>query len=306
MSASRRAVVLLVITMAIWGSTFVATKAVIGLLPPLTLAFLRVAIGALVLLPLAWVRQRRTPRRLPWGVLVLLGLIGVTLYYVLFNFAITRISASQGALVQSCIPAVTALCAVVLLREQAGVGRWLGIALSMLGIGIVFTGSHAAEGEGVVLGNLLMFGTVVAWGVYTSLAKRIAHVDVLVTTAALTGIGAVWLLPLAAMEMVGRPWPDLPFAGWLAVVYLGAIASGVAYLTYNDALRYMDASEAGVYTNIIPVVGVLTGVIVLGEPLSWRAVLGGAVVLLGVWITGRSARPGVPPRTAQSTLRPPT
>ena len=70
---------------------------------------------------------------------------------------------------------------------------------------------------------------------------------------------------------------------------LGAIASGAAYMLYNYALRHMDASQAGVYTNLIPIVGVITGVIVLGEELSVRALLGGAIVMLGVWITSRQA-----------------
>ncbi|HWK50840.1 MAG TPA: DMT family transporter, partial [Steroidobacter sp.] len=79
--------------------------------------------------------------------------------------------------------------------------------------------------------------------------------------------------------------------GWVELLYLGIIASGMAYLLYNASLRHLDASEVGVYTNLIPIVGVLTGVVVLGEPLSARAILGGLVVMLGVWITSRSERP---------------
>jgi drug/metabolite transporter (DMT)-like permease len=75
------------------------------------------------------------------------------------------------------------------------------------------------------------------------------------------------------------------------LLYLGFIASGMAYLLYNASLRHLDASEVGVYTNLIPIVGVLTGVIVLGEPLSTRAIIGGLVVMAGVWITSRSERP---------------
>jgi drug/metabolite transporter (DMT)-like permease len=60
---------------------------------------------------------------------------------------------------------------------------------------------------------------------------------------------------------------------------------------YNQALEDMDASQTGVFANLIPVVGVLSGVIFLGEPLSWRAILGGAIVMVGVWIAG-SERPG--------------
>ena len=85
------------------------------------------------------------------------------------------------------------------------------------------------------------------------------------------------------------------------MAYLGVGASGVAYLMYSAALKHVDASEAGVYTNLIPIVGVITG-IMLGEPLSARAIIGGLVVLVGVWLTGERAQPAAcglsPPRTS--------
>jgi drug/metabolite transporter (DMT)-like permease len=117
-----------------------------------------------------------------------------------------------------------------------------------------------------------------------------------VVTAAVTGTGALLLLPVAGYEIIaakmsGAGLPALPLIGWLEILYLGGVASGVAYLLYNASLRHLDASAVGVYTNLIPIVGVLTGVIVLGEPLSARAIVGGLVVMLGVWITSRSERP---------------
>ncbi len=273
--------------MTIWGSTFVVTKEIITELPPFTLAFARVAIGALVLAPFAWMRYRRGTK-LPWGPLAALGLIGVAFYYLAFNVALTYTSAVQGALVQSSIPAVTALIAVLWLRERATLIRWLGIALSIGGVLIVFSGSAANGTNATLLGNLLMFATVVAWGVYTSLAKRVAAFDAVVVTACITAIGAVMLAPIAAYELAGHGWPTLSGTGWAGLIYLGTMASGAAYMLYNDALKHMDASHVGAYTNLIPIVGVITGVVVLGETLTVKAIIGGVVVMIGVWIAGRS------------------
>lgn len=286
---------LLLLTMAVWGSTFMVTKELIAVWPPFTLAFVRVTLGTLVLLPLAWSRHRRGDH-LPWRTLWLMGLIGVALYYLVFNTAMVYVSASQGALVQSSIPAMTALVAVLWLRERATTMRWLGIAMSVGGVLIVFSGSGSDGAESSLFGNLLMFASVVCWGVYTALAKRLAGFDSLVITTAVTGTGSLLLLPLAGYEvgmanLSGAGLPPLPLIGWLELLYLGVIASGMAYLLYNSSLRHLDASEVGVYTNLIPIVGVLTGVVVLGEPLSARAIVGGLVVMLGVWITSRSERP---------------
>ncbi len=295
-----RSIVLLLLTMVVWGSTFVVTKELIRFWPPFTLALVRVAIGSLVLLPLALTRHRRAVR-LPWRTILFMGLIGVALYYITFNVAMLYTSASQGALVQSCIPAMTALVAVVWLRERASLLRWLGIALSVIGVMIVFSGNAAGGSSSALLGNVLMFASVVCWGIYTSLAKRVAGFDSLVITVCVTGTGAVMLLPLSVYEIATAGLQPLPLVGWLGVLYLGGVASGVAYLLYNASLRYLDASEVGVYTNLIPVVGVLTGVVMLGEPLSTRAIVGGAVVMLGVWITGRSER--LPAATAAAPQR---
>ena len=296
-----RSIVLLLLTMVVWGSTFVVTKELIRFWPPFTLAFVRVAIGSLVLLPLALTRHRRDVR-LPWPTILFMGLIGVALYYITFNIAMLYTSASQGALVQSCIPAMTALVAVVWLRERASSLRWVGIALSVIGVMIVFSGNVSSDdtaggSSAALFGNLLMFASVVCWALYTSLAKRVADFDSIVITVCVTGSGALMLLPLAGYEVATDGLQPLPLMSWVGVLYLGGVASGLAYSLYNASLRHLDASEVGVYTNLIPVVGVLTGVIMLGEPLSMRAIVGGAVVMLGVWVTGRAERS---PATAPS------
>jgi len=285
---------LLLLTMTVWGSTFMVTKELIEVWPPFTLAFVRVSVGTLVLLPFAWARHRRGDR-LPWGSVWSMGLIGVALYYLLFNSSMVYVSASQGALVQASIPAITALVAVLWLRERASQLRWLGIALSVGGVLIVFSGS-GSDGQSSLFGSLLMFAAVLCWGLYTSLAKRVAGFDSMVVTTAVTGTGALLLLPLAGYEIVtatlaGDGLQTLSPIGLVELLYLGGFASGMAYVLYNASLRHLDASEVGVYTNLIPIVGVLTGVILLGDPLSLRAIVGGIVVMLGVWITSRSERP---------------
>jgi drug/metabolite transporter (DMT)-like permease len=283
-----RSILLLILTMTIWGSTFVVTKEVIAELPPFALAFGRVAVGALVLTPFALLRYRRGSG-LPWRTFVLISFVGVVFYYVAFNLSLQYTSAVQGALVQSSIPAATALVAVLWLREAASAVRWLGIALSIAGVLIVFSGGDSNGTSNALLGNALMFATVLAWGVYTSMAKRVASIDAMVTTAAIMAIGAAMLAPIAAYELRDTGWPSLSLNAWAGLLYLGAGASGFAYVMYNDALKHMDASQAGAYTNLIPIVGVITGILVLSEPLTLRALIGGAIVMLGVWVAGTGA-----------------
>lgn len=281
---------MLIAVMTLWGGVFVLTKDVIDAVPPLTLAFMRVAIGFAVLLPIAWLRQRRRaqPRRsLPWGPMFVMGFVGVAFYYAVFNIGLVYTSATQGALVQSSIPAITALVAILWLKESASGIRIGGIALSVAGVLIIFSGSsiHTAAAS-PVFGNAFVFLSVIAWGIYTSLARRYAQTDAIVMTAGVIGMGALLLLPAALIELRTHSLPHLSMREWVGVGVLGAGASGLAYLFYNLALQDIDASQAGVFANLIPVVGVVSGILVLGDPLSGRDIIGGMIVMAGVWIAG--------------------
>lgn len=282
---------MLIAVMSLWGGVFVATKDVIDAVPPFTLAFMRVAIGFAVLLPIAWIRYRRLPSssaKLPWKAMFAMGFIGVAFYYAVFNLGLVYTSASQGALVQSSIPAMTALIAILWLGEPASRVRIGGIVLSLGGVLLVFSGSDVlgATAPSPVVGNLLVFLSVIAWGLYTALARRYANTDAVVMTAGVIGVGALLLLPAALIELQGHPLPTLSLKEGSEVLLLGAGASGLAYLFYNVALQDIDASQAGVFANLIPVVGVISGILILDEPLSSRAIIGGVIVMAGVWITG--------------------
>jgi drug/metabolite transporter (DMT)-like permease len=282
------AIAALLAVMIVWGSTFVVTKAAITELPPLTMGLIRVVIGTLVLLPFALTRLRGRTAELPWRWIVANAVCGVTLYYIVFNSSLAYTTASQGALVQSSIPAVTALIAILWLREPATRPRVFGIGLSIVGVLVVFAGSGTQSLDAApapVLGNMLMFASVVCWGLYTAIAKRVAQFDPLLVTTSVTGIGALLLVPFVMIELWGRPLPQPSAGALLGVAYLGVFASSAGYFLYNFALKQMAASQVGVFTNLIPIVGVLTGVVVLGEPLSWQALVGGAIVMLGVWLT---------------------
>ena len=286
MNGRALSILLLLAAVLIWGSTYVVTKGGVEEAPPMLFALLRYCVASLLLVPLALLRARR-PRadRPSRGTLVLMGLTGVALYYAGFNLALTYTTASQGALVQSSIPAVTAVLAVVWLRERLSMRRMLGIGLAIAGVLLIVAGSPSNEGaRAPLIGNLLMFGTVLTWGAYTMLAKRVARADAVVVTAAVSLIGTVLLIPAALAEAVGTPAPSISAETWLRIMYLGALPSGASYLLYNRALRDLDASQVGAFTNLSPVIGAVSGVVFLGETITPLAIGGGAVVLVGVWM----------------------
>ena len=93
------------------------------------------------------------------------------------------------------------------------------------------------------------------------------------------------LIPAALLEMANAPTPAISGPTWLRILYLGALPSAASYLLYSRALRDLDASQVGAITNLSPVIGAVSGVVLLGETITPLAVAGGALVLAGVWMS---------------------
>jgi drug/metabolite transporter (DMT)-like permease len=287
-STSRNlAIISLSLMMIVWGSAFAVSKSTIERLPPIFFAFVRHALASLILLVIVGVRRiRGSHGSIPgWGVLTLMGLTSVTLYYIAYNLGLYYTTASQAALIQSSTPAVTAAMAVVFLHERLTRRRILGMTLSIIGVLVVVSsGVPVGEARNPLWGTLLMLGTVAVWSVYTIIAKRVANYDGFLVTTGSTVIGTTLLGPLALWEIHGKPIPHIEPRDWLAIVYLSAVVSAGGYLVYNRSLRVLDAHQTINFTNLVPIVAVFAAVVFLGESIVPLQVIGGAVVLFGVWL----------------------
>ena len=288
MPKRRLAFIGLLVTVLIWGTTFVATKVALGDTPPFTLTLLRFVFASLVLVPLAWSEQRRAPSALSWPPLVLAGLFGGCLYFALQNLGLVYTTASKSSLILAVIPALIALLSVLFLGERVGPARVLGVAGSVAGVAIiVIADPQATWAGGHLLGDLLTASTALAWATYTVLSKGLnGKVTPLLLSAATAGFGALFMLPLAGYEALTRPLPAPGLGSWLAIAYLGLIASTLPFLFWNYALLHIDASHAAVFTNLVPLVAVSSAVLLLHESLTPIQLLGGALVLGGVWAAG--------------------
>jgi drug/metabolite transporter (DMT)-like permease len=285
------AIVCLIALMIVWGSTFVVTKAAARDIPPLTLAALRFLIATIVLIPIALHRGglQQLHKPVPWRALLLMALTGIAAFAITFNYALVYGSAAQGALIYALVPAAVAVAAVWFLKERLSKQRVLGIALSIFGVVLVALGGESTlAAPRPVLGALWMLGAVITWTAYTVFAKRLAEVDYVVTVAIISALGTVMLIPLAAIEL--REYTFSPSIGaWTGALFLGVAASALAYIAYGFALRELDATVVGVYTNLDPIVGVITAVLFLGETLYGGQVFGGLIAFLGMWLASRES-----------------
>lgn len=285
------AIIGMLFVMFVWGSSFAVTKRAVQVVPPMTFAFLRFLVASVCLHVM--LMSRRTGKKQVGGqvsrtLLFWMGLTGVGFFYIFFNYSLLYTTASMGALIQAFIPVVIAILAAVFLNEQITLAKGISIVLSIAGVVLVaFVSKAGLNAPKPVLGNIFMLISVVAWAVYTILSKKIAHLDSLKVTCYSTYIGTLLLVPSMVVELWYRPLPIIDAASWVAIVYLGALGSAVSYFLYNYALKKLPASLVGVFINLDPVIGAGIAVVFLKEQLSLWQVVGGMLVLGGMWLSVR-------------------
>jgi len=304
MSGRTTAILSLIAVMGIWGSAFSVTKVAIEEVPPVLIAFLRFALAALVMLPIALLRRARPPmlagRQL--ATVAAMGVCGFSLFQAGSNIAQTYITATQAAIIQSVIPVLTAVLAVVVLRERPSGRSAIGIALSLAGVLlVVLAAAPSARASNPLLGGAIMLGAASMWAIYTVLAKGLAGADQLDVAAFSTGFGALFLLPMALVEGGAAGLPAISPGGWLSIAYLGLLSSALANLVYNRSLAHLGAGQAATFINLVPVVGVAVAVLFLGEPLIGWQLAGGALAMAGVWLATQPAMSRPPDRRPRGT-----
>ena len=276
---------------SLWGGMYVVSKWGFDAIPPLTLAFLRVVLGAATLLVVVrLVYPRRTFSRAEWGRFAVLGLwVAVTMATQFVGTDLT--TASEGALITVLTPVFTLALGVVVLDELVTRRKMLGTALALIGTVAVLAGQYdlAMIGAGATAGVVVLILASAGWAAYTVWGKpMIRRYSALETATYSTVLAVPMLAVLVPIEFVAGDASlaatslTLPVVG--AVVYLGVFSTAVAWYCWYKGLEYVDAGTVAVYFFAQPVVGAVLGAVFLGESLGYGFVVGGALMALGIYL----------------------
>ncbi len=276
---------LLLFTALFWGVNFTVIKETLAYIPPLPLAAVRFAGIALLLLPLARRGIRRLSRREHlW--LAGLGVVSYGIYQLLFSLGLDRIQASTSALLINLAPAFGALLAARTRIEPLTRGKVGGIALSLTGVYLLVRASGngapaLSRAEFLGMGLTLAAAFLAAWGTVYARPLLVRHPP-LVITALDIGWGALFLLAVAAPQLIHLPWRSLPAPAWEGLAYSILLSGALANVFWFNAVGKIGAVRTMLYGNLIPVVGVTTAVLWRGEPFNGLHLLGAALILAGV------------------------
>lgn len=268
----------------IWGANFTVVKYGTRVLAPLAFNSVRVALAALALTAIALLRRAPWPAPRELATLFAIGVIGNGLYQILFVEGIARTRASDAALVISAGPAFIALLGWAAGTERASRRAWVGIVLSIAGIGlVVFGGSAAAPGQSTLLGNGLVLAGSLCWAVFTVLLKPYTHrIDGMQLSAATMVGGAVALLIAASPSIAAADWRAVGPPAWGAIAYSGIAGLVIAYLFWYRGVRVLGPTRTAMYVNLQPVFALLIAWAALGEQPGITQLLGAAGVMAGL------------------------
>ena len=275
------------LTIMIWGTTFISTKVLLTGFLPVEILFFRFVMGLLALLAVCPRRLKGTTARQELA-FAAAGLCGVCLYYLLENIALTYTMASNVGVIISVAPFFTALLSHLFLHqdEKLRPGFFLGFAVAMAGnILISFNGSSLQFGP---TGDLLALLAAFLWACYSILTKKISSYGypTILTTRRIFFYGILFMVP--ALFFFDFQWDLTRFANpvyLLNILFLGLGASALCFVTWNFAVKRLGAVRTSIYIYMVPVITLIASVLILHEPFTWMTGVGMFLTLAGLLLS---------------------
>lgn len=279
--------ILALLTVAIWGVTFVSTKILLGAgLTPVMIFIIRFAIAYLCALALSHRRIWADSFKDEMAMLAM-GLTGGSLYFIAENSALELTFASNVSLIICATPVLTMVLDALIYRHRIGIRAATGSLLAMSGVAIVVL-NGSLNFHLNPLGDFLTFLAALSWAVYCMLLKAFNHrYDNLFITRKVFFYGLATAVLLSVMK---GPLPSvIATASLFPVVFnllfLGLVASFLCYLSWNKAVKELGPDRTANYIYLTPLITIAASSIILGEPVTVWLIVGGAIIIGGVYLT---------------------
>ena len=288
--------ILLTCTALFWAGNSIVARGARDWVPPVALSFWRWSLALLILLPFAWPHLRRDLPILKksWLSLVTLGVLGIGAFNTLLYTGLQSTTAVNSLLLQSLQPGVILMLGAVLFSEKVRFFQFAGIVLAAMGaVEIV---SRGDPGSLLLLdlnqGDLTIGCAVLVWSLYSVFLRKRPAVHPLSFLAATMAVGVVSVTPFYVMELASGQLIVARPESWMAVAYVCVFPSLIAYLCFNRGVELLGSAIAGLYMNIMPILGSALATLFLGEAIRQFHIVGGILIGAGIFLASiRKAAP---------------
>lgn len=304
MNHSDRTAYLMLAAMAVcFGGTWVPAAVAVESVPPFTIAAVRFGLASLLLY--GWARVAGRPISPISGASDLVMIAGLAItavagYNWLFLTGLTLAPAADGAIiVPGLAPVFTALIAALVIGERLGPRGYVGLALAGAGLLLVVRPAGGADADRLV-GDALFVAGAALWGVYSVLARTASRrFNAVSTTLYGAALGTLILVPLAVIEGGGGALLSAPAEALAGIAYLAVFGTVAAFVLLNIGVARIGAARASAFALLVPVVGVVSSVAILGDELGPTTIAGGLVVFIGLWLVEHRGGGGTSPQATQ-------
>lgn len=279
------------ITILIWGTTFISTKVLLAAFKPIEILFFRFIMGFLALL-IVYPRRMRGTTKQQELTFAAAGLCGVCLYYLLENIALTYTMASNVGVIISVAPFFTAILTHIFTKEEKlRANFFIGFAVAMIGICLIsFNGVKMQLNP---IGDLLAVAAAVVWAFYSVLTRKISAFGyhTIQTTRRIFAYGILFMVP--ALFLFDFRMGTERFANpiYLAnLIFLGLGASALCFVTWNIAVKILGAVKTSLYIYLVPVITVITSALILQERVTFMSGIGTVLALIGLFLSEYTGR----------------
>jgi Permeases of the drug/metabolite transporter (DMT) superfamily len=262
---------LLALVALFWAGNVVLGRAVVGHVPPITLAFWRWMGAFMLTIGFAWPRLKRdrAALRRHWPMMLLLSATGIASFNTMSYIGLQYTTALNALLLQSAMPLIILLWAFALFGQRPSASQALGVVVSLTGVAVI-AGQGSLERLAhlsVNPGDAWILGAVVIYAMYTPLLRRRPPVHPFSFLVATIGIGSLMILPFYVWEAAGGARITGGWPSYAAIGYTAVLPSFVAYLFFNRGVELIGAARAGQSVHLMPVFGTALAVLFLGERL---------------------------------------
>jgi drug/metabolite transporter (DMT)-like permease len=277
-----------------WASNIIAGKFALRSMPSLALAQVRVT-GAAVIFLVVFALWRARPRlnlsRSELGYLAVTAVFGITLNQIFFIGGIGRTSAAHAGLIVALGPVMVLILSSAMRLEAFTALKAVGAAISLTGVVVLTTGKPSPGSNATISGDVIMLLGTAVFAYYTILLKKVANrYDAVSLNAIIFVMGAALMLPVSARSLFAVRWQALPAEAWWGIAFIVTCGSVLAYLIYAFALTELTASRVAAFNYLQPVIATALAVWLLSEGVTGQAIAGGALILLGVYLTEREGK----------------
>lgn len=275
------------ITIFIWGTTFISTKALLNEFEPVEILFFRFIIGLFALFIIYPKRLRGTTKKQELT-FAAAGLCGVSLYYLLENIALEYTKASNVGVIISAAPFFTAILSYIVSKrmKKPPMKFFVGFAIAIMGICFISLGGSRLEIKPI--GDILAVLAALVWAVYSLLSKKISGFgyNVILSTRRVFTYGVIFMLPsLLCFDFKWDLARFLKIHNLLNMIFLGLGASALCFVTWNFAVKRLGAVKTSIYIYMVPVITVAASMIILKEQITIFTAVGIALTLTGLLIS---------------------